>query len=89
MDRTVQRLNNHRFVENLIRSRKEETVIAKPFCNFYWIRDKKKIVYVNCILQADIYHCGCVQGYQCTAANVGNYWGKCTEEPGSGFGEIE
>ena len=46
-------------------------------------------------LQADIYHCGCIQGYQCTAANVGNYWGKCTkvvpptEEPGSGIGEIE
>lgn len=44
---------------------------------------------------ADIYHCGCIQGYQCTAANVGNYWGKCTkvvpptEEPGSGIGEIE
>lgn len=37
--------------------------------------------------QADIYHCGCVEGYECRPANVGNYWGKCVEESGSGLGE--
>ncbi|RMX59006.1 hypothetical protein pdam_00018174 [Pocillopora damicornis] len=42
---------------------------------------------------ADIYHCGCIEGYECQDAGVGKYWGKCvkvappTEEPGSGLGE--
>ncbi|XP_068758311.1 uncharacterized protein [Montipora capricornis] len=29
----------------------------------------------------------CVQGYECKPAGVGQYWGKCVEESGSGLGE--
>ena len=36
--------------------------------------------------QADIYNCGCVQGFECKPAGFGRYWGKCVEESGSGMG---
>ncbi|XP_067025310.1 uncharacterized protein [Acropora muricata] len=35
---------------------------------------------------ADIYNCGCVQGFECKPAGFGRYWGKCVEESGSGMG---
>ena len=44
-------------------------------------------LFFSFFFQADIYHCGCIEGYQCKPANVGNYWGKCEEESGSGLGE--
>lgn len=43
---------------------------------------------------ADIYHCGCIEGYTCTQYEDNVYWGRCeqivppTEEPGSGFMEV-
>ncbi|KAL9960543.1 hypothetical protein ACROYT_G034016 [Oculina patagonica] len=42
---------------------------------------------------ADIYNCGCIEGYFCKQYGDSSYWGTCekvvppTEEPGSGVGE--